>query len=52
MFMLWPSGWQLISNDNLETILKMYTPSPCDHISFPNMTEYDMVVFHLRANKN
>ena len=35
-----------------ETMLKIHTSSPRDHISFPNMSEYDRVFFHLRGNKN
>ena len=34
-----------------ETMLKIHTPSPRDHISFPNMTEYGRVIFHLREMK-
>ena len=35
-----------------ETVLKINTPSPRDHISFPNMIECRRVLFHLRGNKN
>ena len=42
----------IFSYSNGETMLKINTPSPRDHISYPNMTVYGRVLFHLRGNQN
>ena len=47
-----PSTFLFSKRRASETILKINTPSPRDHISFSNMIECGRVLLHLIGNKN